>query len=99
MRPLKVVAHQRAHGMDFVADCVLDLISDYQEITPTQVVVDECDKDSVSSPGTTHRKLALLKKLGFIAEHKHPSDRDGRKCYIKITPQGMSYLLTWEGTK
>ena len=99
MRPLKVLKHQTLHGMDFVADCVLDLISDYTNITPTQVIIDECLKDKVSSQGTTHRKLALLKSLGLVAEHVHPSDGDGRKCFIKVTEKGLRYLITWEKTK
>jgi DNA-binding PadR family transcriptional regulator len=99
MRPLRVLSLQRDSQMDFVADCVLDLISDFPKPTPTQTIVDECHKDKVSSSGTTYRKLAQLKKLGLIEEYAHPQDNDGRKCYIKVSAKGMTYLNNWEGGK
>lgn len=83
--------------MDFVADCVLDLLSDYPKATPTQTIVDECNKDKVSSPATTHKKLNALKKLGLVEVIAHPNDKDGRKCYIKVSTKGMDYLTKWEG--
>jgi len=98
MRPLRVLSLQREKQLDFVADCVLDLLSDFPKPTATQTIVDECNKDKVSSPATTHKKLAQLKKLGFVGEHVHPNDKDGRKCYIKITDAGVAYLNDWEGT-
>ena len=49
MRPLKVLQMQKEIGTDFVTDCVLDLLSDYPKATTTQVIVDECHKDKVSS--------------------------------------------------
>lgn len=97
MRPLKVLELQRSIGLDFGADCVLDLLSDYPNMTPTQTIVDECLKDKVASPTTTHKKLALLKKVGLVKEVKHPTDKDQRKCYIMLTPKGMEYLNKWEG--
>jgi len=97
MRPLRVLSLQREHDLDFVADCVLDLLSDYPKATPTQTIVDECNKDKVSSPATTHKKLNQLKKLGLVEVFAHPDDKDGRKCYIKVSGKGMSYLTKWEG--
>lgn len=97
MRPLRVLSLQKANGTDFVADCVLDLVSDFPSPTPTQTIVDECQKDRVSSPATTHKKLGQLKKLGFVEEYAHPEDKDGRKCYIKISQAGLDHLYKWEG--
>lgn len=97
MRPLRVLSFQRDHEMDFVADCVLDLLSDFPKATPTQTIVDECSKDKVSSPATTHKKLNMLKKLGLVDVVPHPNDKDGRKCYIKVSAKGMDYLNKWEG--
>jgi Fe2+ or Zn2+ uptake regulation protein len=97
MRPLRVLGLQRQHEMDFVSDCVLDLLSDFPKATPTQTIVDECNKDKVSSPATTHKKLNQLKKLGLIDVVTHPADKDGRKCYIKVSSTGMAYLTKWEG--
>lgn len=99
MRPLRVLSFQNQFGMDFVADCVLDLLSDYPKATPTQTIVDECNKDKVSSQATTHKKLTLLKKLGFVEVITHPDDKDGRKCYIKVSQKGMEYLTKWEGVE
>lgn len=99
MRPLRVMSLQRDLGLDFNASCVLDLISDYPKPTPTQVIVDECFKDKVSSQATTHKKLVQLKKLGLVEEYVHPEDKDGRKCYIRVSKKGMEYLNKWEGTK
>ena len=97
MRPLRVLSLQKEHELDFVADCVLDLLSDYPKATPTQTIVDECLKDKVSSPATTHKKLNHLKKIGFVEAVDHATDRDRRKCYIRVTSAGMSYLTSWEG--
>ena len=97
MRPLRVLSLQREHDLDFVADCVLDLLSDFPKATPTQIIIDECAKDKVSSPATTHKKLNQLKKLGLVEVVAHPEDKDGRKCYIKVSKQGMNYLTKWEG--
>ena len=99
MRPLRAMSLQKDLGLDFNASCVLDLLSDYPKATPTQVIVDECLKDKVSSPATTHKKLVQLKKLGFVEEYAHPEDRDKRKCYIKVSAEGMKYLNKWEGVK
>ena len=98
MRPLRVLSLQKDHETDFVADCVLDLLSDFPKATPTQTIVDECNKDKVSSPATTHKKLNALKKLGLVEVVAHPDDKDGRKCYIKVSSKGMDYLNKWEGT-
>lgn len=97
MRPLKVVDLQKERHMDFVADCVLDLVSDFPKPTTTQTIVDECLKDGVSSPATTHKKLKQLKKLGLVEEYAHPTDTDTRKRYVKVSPVGLKYLSIWEG--
>jgi hypothetical protein len=97
MRPLRVLSLQKDNGMDFVTDCVLDLLSDFPKATATQTIVDECNKDKVSSPATTHKKLNMLKKLGLVEVLAHPDDKDGRKCYIKVSAKGMDYLTKWEG--
>ena len=99
MRPLRVLSLQKDNGMDFVTDCVLDLLSDFPKATATQTIVDECNKDKVSSPATTHKKLNMLKKLGLVEVLAHPDDKDGRKCYIKVSAKGMDYLIKWEGGK
>jgi len=99
MRPLRVLSLQKDNGMDFVTDCVLDLLSDFPKATATQTIVDECNKDKVSSPATTHKKLNMLKKLGLVEVLAHPDDKDGRKCYIKVSAKGMDYLNKWEGGK
>ena len=99
MRPLKILQMQKENNMEFVTDCVLDLLSDYPKATTTQVIVDECSKDRVSSPATTHKKLGQLKKLGFVREITHPDDKDRRKSYIQITEKGMQYLTKWEGAQ
>jgi DNA-binding MarR family transcriptional regulator len=97
MRPLKILQLQKEHGLDFVADCVLDLLSDFPKATATQTIVDECAKDKVSSPATTHKKLNQLKGMGFVETVDHPNDKDKRKCYIKVSGKGMEYLTNWEG--
>lgn len=97
MRPLRVLRLQEQRGMDFVADCVLDLVSDFPKPTTTQTLVDECLKDGVSSPATTHKKLQQLKKLGLVEDYAHPQDKDTRKRYVKVSSVGLKYLSMWEG--
>jgi DNA-binding MarR family transcriptional regulator len=88
---------QTKHGLEFNTVCVLDMLSDFPNPTRTQLIVDECAKDKVSSAATTHKKLNELKKKGFVQEHTHPEDKDGRRCYIQITDTGMQFLKQWEG--
>ena len=97
MRPIRVIALQQQHNLDLICVGVLDVLSDFTKPTPTQTIVDECNKDRVSSAATTHKKLALLKAFGLVAEHVHPEDKDGRKCYVKVTDAGMKLLNDWEG--
>jgi DNA-binding MarR family transcriptional regulator len=97
MRPLRVLSLQTEHGLEFNTVCVLDMLSDFPNPTRTQLIVDECAKDKVSSAATTHKKLNELKKKGFVQEHTHPEDKDGRRCYIQITDTGMQFLKQWEG--
>jgi DNA-binding MarR family transcriptional regulator len=97
MRPLRVLSLQTEHGLEFNTVCVLDMLSDFPNPTRTQLIVDECAKDKVSSAATTHKKLSELKKKGFVQEHTHPEDKDGRRCYIQITDTGMQFLKQWEG--
>jgi len=97
MRPLRVLSLQTKHGLEFNTVCVLDMLSDFPNPTRTQLIVDECAKDKVSSAATTHKKLNELKKKGFVQEHTHPEDKDGRRCYIQITDTGMQFLKQWEG--
>jgi DNA-binding MarR family transcriptional regulator len=88
---------QTKQGLEFNTVCVLDMLSDFPNPTRTQLIVDECAKDKVSSAATTHKKLNELKKKGFVQEHTHPEDKDGRRCYIQITDTGMQFLKQWEG--
>ena len=99
MRPLRVLQLHNEHGLEFNTVCVLDMLSDFPTPTRTQLIVDECAKDKVASAATTHKKLGELKKKGFVQEHAHPEDKDGRRCYIQITDAGMTFLKQWEGNE
>ena len=96
MRPLRVMSLQNEHGLEFKTVCVLDLLSDFPNPTRTQLIVDECAKDKVSSGASTHKKLGELKEKGFVKEHAHAENKDGRRRYIQITDAGMQFLKQWE---
>lgn len=97
MRPLDVLALQSKHKLDFTAVCVLDLIGDFTGIVSTDMVVEECLKDKISSPATTFRKLTQLKKLNFVSVEQHPTHKDRRKKYLAVTSKGHAYLKKWGG--
>lgn len=99
MRPIRVFELQSRHGMDMGSDCVLDVLSDYQNPIPTETLVTECHKEKISAPATTYKRLTVLKARGFVADYTHPTDNDGRRSYIHITPKGLTYLQKWEGSK
>ena len=97
MRPIRVINLQHKHDIDLVCVGVLDVMSDFPQLTPTQLLVDACQQDKISTPATTHKKLSVLKAKKWIKEVKNPNDNDGRKCYIQITPAGSAFLNEWEG--
>jgi hypothetical protein len=99
MRPIRVIALQQEHGIDLVCVGVLDVLSDFSGMIPTQKLVDACQQDKIATPATTHKKLAVLKEKKWMKEVKNPADNDGRKCYITITDAGLKFLLAWEGGK
>ena len=96
MRPLNVFKLQADHKMDFVTDCVLDVLSEYEGKTAIHDMVQDCHRIGVASQATTYKKIALLKGLGFVEEVKNPDDDDKRKTFIKVTSKGMDYLRKWE---
>ena len=96
MRPIRVIALQQEHNLDLICVGVLDVLSDFTKPTPTQALIEACQQDKISTPATTHKKIAELKAKKWIQEVKHPTDNDGRKCYIQISPAGMAFLQKWE---
>ena len=99
MRPIRVIALQQQHDVDLVCVGVLDVLSDFQGMIPTQKLIDACHHDKISTPATTHKKIAVLKAKKWIKETKNPDDNDGRKCFIMLTQAGMDFLKAWEGAK
>lgn len=97
MRPIRVIALQQEEDVDLVCVGVLDVLSDFNAMIPTQKLVDACQQDKISTPATTHKKLAMLKAKKWIKEVKNPDDNDGRKCFITMTDAGLKFLHAWEG--
>ena len=97
MRPIRVINLQQEHDIDLGCVGVLDVLSDFPNAIPTQMLVDACQQDKIATPATTHKKIAVLKAKKWVKEVKHPSDNDGRRCYIQISPAGSAFLSKWEG--
>ena len=93
MRPIKVLELQNIKGVDLIATCVLDVLSDFKKPIHTQALVDECSQDSVSSPATTNRKIHLLKSKKLI-DSKFIKDK--RQILIQVSIMGLKYLNQWE---
>ena len=95
MSPLQIIKHYENKKLDLVADGVLQVIKEINEPCTTQTIVLKCHKDKVASHATVYHKLMLLKDLGLIASHRHPTDHDTRKKWIRITSKGEKHLEGW----
>lgn len=95
MRPLDLQNFYIKRDTDFIFDCVLDMLSSYKSSTTVQVLINDCLRFGISSPATTHKRLALGKNLGFIETVDHAEDKDRRKTYIRATTKGLDYLHAW----
>ncbi len=73
---------------------VLELLSKCQEKTMMTDLVNEASRTRLSSPATTYKCIAALRKRGLAAQKKY-ANQDERITYINITEKGRTLLEEW----
>jgi Fe2+ or Zn2+ uptake regulation protein len=96
MKPLELLKRYKETENDLIADCILQTLNGFGEPVTTYTLVMECLETKVSSPATTHHKLDMLKRLGFVKQCNSATDNDNRKKWIKVSARGALYLERWE---
>lgn len=94
MTPIQTWQFLLTTKLDLKAWMILELLSKFSEKTMTTDLVNKAQRERLSSPATTYKCIAMLKKRGFAAQ-KHYVDQDERITYINITAKGRALLEEW----
>lgn len=94
MTPIKTFRFLVMTELDLKAWMILELLSTCQEKTMITDLVNEANRARLSSPATTYKCIAALRKRGFAA-HKKYANQDERITYINITAKGRALLEEW----
>ena len=94
MTPIQTWQFLVTTKLDLKAWLILELLSQFPEKTMMTDLVNEASRTRLSSPATTYKCIAALKKRGFAAQ-KHYVDQDERITYINITEKGRALLEEW----
>ena len=84
----------KAKRMDFKELMLLEQMSGYSDLALTNEVVMDVMKEKISSPATTYKYLARLKRKNYVKEIR-VKDQDERCHYISITEAGKELLQQW----
>jgi hypothetical protein len=95
MSPLQLHEYYKKSKTDLAADMVLQKIMDLGTPITMCRLVGECTIDGIASNATLFKKVRLLKDLRLVSEFKHPTDKDSRKTYVRITAGGRVHLSKW----
>ena len=80
--------------MDFKELMLLEQMSSYSDHALTNQVVIDAMKEKISSPATTYKYLARLKRRKYVKDIR-VKDQDERCHYISITEAGKELLKQW----
>lgn len=94
MTPKEAFRFMKENRMDFKELMLLEQMSTYTEQVLTQRVVTDAFSEKISSPATTHKYLARLKRRKYV-KHIRVKDQDERCHYISITEAGKELLQQW----
>ena len=94
MTPIKTFRFLVITELDLKAWMILELLSTCQEKTMMTDLVNKAQREQLSSPATTYKCIAALRKRGFAAQKKY-ANQDERITYINITAKGRALLEEW----
>ena len=94
MTPKEAFLFMTKHRMDFKELMLLEQLSSYSDLTLTNQVVIDAMKEKISSPATTYKYLARLKRKNYVKDFR-VKDQDERCHYILITKDGKDLLKEW----
>ena len=94
MTPIKTFRILVITELDLKAWMILELLSTCQEKTMMTDLVNKAQREQLSSPATTYKCIAALRKRGFAAQKKY-ANQDERITYINITAKGRALLEEW----
>ena len=94
MTPKQAFRFMKANRMDFKELMLLEQMSSYSDHALTNQVVIDALKDKISSPATTYKYLARLKRRKYVKDIR-VKDQDERCHYISITEAGKELLKQW----
>lgn len=94
MTPKEAFRFMTENRMDFKELMLLEHMSTYTEHVLTQRVINDAFSEKISSPATTHKYLARLKRRKYV-KNIRVKDQDERCHYISITEAGKELLQQW----
>ena len=94
MTPKEAFLFMKTKRMDFKELMILEQMSSYSDHALTNQVVIDAMKEKISSPATTYKYLARLKRRKYVKDIRF-KDQDERCHYISITEAGKELLQQW----
>jgi len=94
MTPKQAFRFMKENRMDFKELMLLEQMSSYSDHALTNQVVIDAMKEKISSPATTYKYLARLKRRKYVKDIRF-KDQDERCHYISITEAGKELLQQW----
>ena len=94
MTPKETFRFMQDKKMDFKEMMLLEQLETYPKEVLTQQVINDAMKEKISSPATTYKYLARLKRRKF-AKDVTIKDQDERCHYIVIAEAGKELLKEW----
>ena len=94
MTPKQTFRFMKDKNLDFKELMLLEQMTTYPKEVLTQQLVNDAMKENISSPATTHKYVAKLKRRRLIKD-VHVKDQDARCHYIAVTDAGISLIKEW----
>lgn len=94
MTPKQAFRFMQSNKIDFKEAMLLEQMSTYPKEILTQRLVIDALRENISSPATTHKYLAKLKRRKYVKEIQ-VKDQDGRCHFIVITDAGRDLIKEW----
>lgn len=94
MTPIQAFRFMQSNKIDFKEAMLLEQMSTYPKEILTQRLVTDALQENISSPATTHKYLARLKRRKYVKEVQL-KNQDGRCHFIVITDTGRELIKEW----
>ena len=94
MTPKQAFRFMQDNKMDFKELMLLEQMTTYPKEILTQQLVNDALREKISSPATTHKYLARLKRRKYVKDIR-VKDQDERCHYIAVTDAGRDLIGEW----